>query len=166
MSLTVSRQLGYYFIAFGVLVEKGVDVGVGHVVHYGDKFVDAVGVHRHPEAQLRLDLVALRHRDIPHVVPEARQPQSAHGGGALRRSLPGGDTCYGGGVRDVSDHGLTRYAQAGLDVAELSITVRGLIEVHEIHVDLGPRKRHVRLGVQMQQRRPQGIQTGDPHLRG
>ena len=63
-------------------------------------------------------------------------------------------------------HGLARDAEAGLDIAELAIAVRGLVEVHEIHVDLGPRQGHVGLGMEMEQRRLQRIQTGDPHLRG
>ena len=48
---------------------------VGDRVDGGDQVVDAVGVDRDAEAQLRLDLVALGHRDVAHVVAEAGQPQ-------------------------------------------------------------------------------------------
>src|SRR3712207_7801238 len=54
-------------------------------VDHGDQVVDAPGVHRHAEADLGLDLVALGHRDVAHVVAEARQPQRA-GGGRDRKS--------------------------------------------------------------------------------
>jgi hypothetical protein len=56
-------------------------------------------------------------------------------------------------------------AEPGLDVPELPVAVRGLVEVHEVHVDRRPRQRGVGLGVQVQQRLAQRVQPGDPHLR-
>ncbi len=41
------------------------------------------------------------------------------------------------GLDDVADDGLARDAEPGLDVAELAVAVRGLVEVHEVEVD-GP----------------------------
>jgi hypothetical protein len=61
--------------------------------------------------------------------------------------------------------GLAGHAEAGLDEPELPVAVRGLVEVHEVHVDLVPRQADVRLRVQVQQRRVQCVQAGDPHLR-
>ena len=51
-----------------------------------------------------------------------------------------------------------------LDVAELTIAVRRLVQVHEVHVDLVPRQREVHLGVQVQQGLSQSIEPGDPRL--
>ncbi|MEG8035510.1 hypothetical protein QP157_09305 [Sphingomonas sp. LR61] len=51
-------------------------------------------------------------------------------------------------------------------VAELTVAVRGLVEVHEVEVDVRPRQGDVRLRVQVQQRLCQRLQTTDPHLRG
>ena len=41
---------------------------------------------------------------------------------------------------------------AGLDEPELAVAVRGLVEVHEVHVDLRPRQLAVELRVQVQER--------------
>ena len=64
------------------------------------------------------------------------------------------------------DDDLPRVAQTRDDVCELAVAVRGLVEVHEVHVDLGPRQVPTELGVKVQQRLAQGLEPGDPHLRG
>ena len=64
------------------------------------------------------------------------------------------------------DHGGARDVEARLDVAELAVAVRGLVEVHEVEVDLRPGQFDVRLRVQVQQRLLQRVESGDPHLRG
>ena len=40
----------------------------------------------------------------------------------------------------------------------------GLVQVHEVHVDLVPGKRDVDLGVQVQERLSQDVEPGDPRL--
>jgi hypothetical protein len=67
-------------------------------------------------------------------------------------------------VADVADDRLARHAETGLHVAELAVAVGGLVEVHEVEVDVGPGQRHVRLRVQVQQRLAQGVEAADPHL--
>ena len=100
-----------------------------------DQVVDAVGVDRHAEPQLGLDLVALGDRDVAHVVAEPGQPQRAQlrasGGGPRPRPDPLGHR----GIADVPGDGLAGHAEPGLDVAELPVAVRRLVEVHEVHVD-------------------------------
>jgi hypothetical protein len=66
----------------------------------------------------------------------------------------------------VADDGLARDAETRLDVAELPVAVGGLVEVHEVEVDLGPGQLDVRLRVQVQQRLLQRVEARDPHLRG
>jgi hypothetical protein len=56
--------------------------------------------------------------------------------------------------------------ETGLDVAELAVAVRGLVEVHEVHVDLRPGQLDIGLGVQVQQRLAERVEPGDPHLGG
>lgn len=41
----------------------------------------------------------------------------------------------------------------------------GLVEVHEVEVDLVPGQLDIGLGVQVEQRLAQRVQPGDPHLR-
>ena len=69
-----------------------------------------------------------------------------------------------GRVAHVPGDGLAGHAQAGRDVAELAVAVRGLVEVHEVEVDGVPRQLDVGLRVQVQQRRAQRVEAGDPHL--
>ena len=64
----------------------------------------------------------------------------------------------------MADDGLARDAQTGLDVAELTVAVRGLVEVHEVEVDVVPGQLDVGLRVQVQERLLQRVEAGDPHL--
>jgi hypothetical protein len=54
--------------------------------------------------------------------------------------------------RTRGDDGLAANAEPGQDVRELAVAVCGLIEVHELKVDVGPGQFDVGLGVQVQQR--------------
>ena len=50
------------------------------------------------------------------------------------------------------------------DEAELAVAMRRLIEIHEVHVDAGPRQLSTELRVQVQPGLRQGLQPGNPHL--
>jgi len=52
----------------------------------------------------------------------------------------------------MADDGGAFHPDPGLDVGELAIAVRRLVEVHEVHVDGRPGQLDVGLGVQVQQR--------------
>ena len=45
-----------------------------------------------------------------------------------------------------------------------AVTVGGLIEVHEVHIDRAPRQVSIELSVQVKERLLQDIQTPDPHF--
>ena len=64
----------------------------------------------------------------------------------------------------VSRNDLVGDAESRKDVAVLSVAVRRLVQVHEIHVDLVVGKLLIRLGVQMQQGLGQDLKALDPHL--
>ena len=64
----------------------------------------------------------------------------------------------------MAGHRLSPERHPRLDVAELTVAVGGLVQVHEVHVDLVPGKREVHLGVQVQQRLCQDVEPGDPRL--
>src|SRR5699024_11456316 len=65
---------------------------------------------------------------------------------SLHDALPISDSLLDVRVAHVSDDGFAGNAQSGGDVPEFSIPVRGLVQVHEVHVDLCPRQFDVRLG--------------------
>src|SRR5699024_7684650 len=166
VTLPAPAQLGGDLVQLLVLGDQCVDRAVLDRIDHLDQVVDAPGVHGDAEPQLRLGLVTLGDGDVAHVVTEAGELQRMHLGPAGRGAGPAPDPGLHDRVARVTHHGLAVHAQAGGDVTELAVAVRGLVEVHEVHVDRGPGQLHVRLGVQVQQRGAQGVQALDPHLRG
>ena len=82
---------------------------------------------------------------------------------AAGRARPGADPVGDVRVLPVADDGLAGDPQPGLDEPELAVAVGGLVQVHEVHVDLGPRQIAVELRVQVEQRLGQRLEAGDPH---
>ena len=66
----------------------------------------------------------------------------------------------------MADHDLAVEPQPRVDKPGLAVPVRGLVQVHEIHVDLVPRQIAIELGVQVQKRLLQLGQSANPHLGG
>ena len=161
---SADAQLGRDVVEVLVLGDELVDHGLVDRVDDLDQVVDAVRVDRDAETQLRLDLVALGDRDVAHVVAEAGELERTHLGGTCGGPGPDADATADVRVADVADDGLARDAEAGLDVAELPVAVRGLVEVHEVHVDRRPRNVTVGLRVQVEERLAQGVEAVDPHL--
>ena len=145
-------QLALYVVRVGVLHDELVDLLVRDGIDDLDQVVDAVGVDRHAPPQLGLDLVALGHRDVAHVVAEPGQPHRGELRPPVRRACPRPDASRDARVADVAGDRLAFETQPGLDEAELAVAVRRLVQVHEVHVDLGPGQLDVGLGVQVQQR--------------
>jgi hypothetical protein len=113
---------------------------------------------------VRLDLVALGHRDAAHVVADPRDRQPGGLVPAAGRPRPVPDPRERGRVGPVADNGLARQPHARLEERELAVAVRGLVGVHVVHVDLRPRQCAIELRVQVQQRLGEDAQAGDPHL--
>ena len=65
----------------------------------------------------------------------------------------------------MSDDRLASQPHPRLNEPELAVAVGGLVQVHEVHVDLSPRQREVGLCVEVQQRLAERIEAGDPRLR-
>ncbi|CAH0327263.1 hypothetical protein SRABI128_05928 [Microbacterium sp. Bi128] len=157
-------ELGGHLVELLVFGDEGVDVGLCRAVHGVGEFIDGPSVDRDAEAQLGLGLVPFGDGDIAHVVAETGQLEGPDGRPTRRGALPGSDLAGHLGVGHVADDGFARDAEAGLDVAELAVAVRGLVQVHEVEVDVRPRQFHVGLGVQVQERLPEQVQALDPHL--
>ena len=142
-----------------------VGVRVARLRDRGGELVDPVAVDGDAEADLRLDLVALGHRDVAHVVAEPGDAELVRLAPAGRGAGPEPDALSDGRVVDVADDGLPSHAHPRREVAELAVAVGRLGQVHELHVDLGPREIAVELRVEVEERLLQGGQPGDPHLR-
>ena len=87
----------------------------------------------------------------------SRQPR----GGAR----PDADPLAHARLAPVADDRLPHEAHPRLHERELPVAVRGLVQVHEVHVDLGPGEIAVVLRVQVQEGPLEGGEPGDPHLR-
>ncbi len=107
---------------------------------------------REAEPALGLHLVALGDGDLAHVVAEAGDPARLPVGLGARGARPRPDLLLDGRVAPVADDHLALEAQAGGDEPELPVAVGGLVEVHEVHVDVGPRDLAVVLRVEVQER--------------
>jgi hypothetical protein len=148
-----------------VLAYELADRGIGHRIHFGHEIADAVPVDRKTEFHFGRDFVALGHGNVTHVVPEARELRALPILPRPRRAHPSADAILHLRVAPVADDHLPPESHTRVNESCLTVAVRRLVEIHEIHVDRAPRQVAVELRVQMEKRLPQQIQSADPHLR-
>ena len=117
-----------------VLVHLGVHLGLGELVHRLNEVADRPIIHLPAELYLRLDLVALGDGDVAHVVPEADDAQLVREVIAYGRAHPGAQLLEHRRVLPIARDDLARQAHTRADEAVLAVAVRGLVEVHEVHV--------------------------------
>ena len=134
------RSEGTTHVRALVLRDERIDVGLRHGVNNRHEVVDTVRVDRHAEPELGLDLVAFGNGDIAHVVAESDESHVVRGLPSDGGPGPVGDA--GDGVRCPTNDRRPSCVAASprLDEPELAIAVRRLIWVHEVHVDLSPRR--------------------------
>ena len=147
-----------------VLRDQVVDRRVADRGHAIRQVAHAVAVDREAEPRLGLDLVALGDRDVAHVVAEPGDLEAMGLVPAGRRPRPRAEPRQDGRVLPVADDRLAAPAQPRLDERELAVAVGGLVQVHEVHVDVGPGQVAVVLGVEVDEGLAQVGQPADPHL--
>jgi hypothetical protein len=149
VSISTAPKLSCDGVARFVFRRQVVDVRVCHGVYGVHEVIDAVRVDRDTETQLSFNLVALGNGDIAHIVAEPSYLHAAEGGVADGGLGPHPDAFPHRRVRHVSRDSLAPHPNPRLCVAELTVAVRGLVEVHEIHVDAGPGQLDIGLCVQV-----------------
>ncbi len=130
-----------------------------------DEVAHPIAVDGKSETHLGGHLVALGHRHLAHVVSESREFRPLQIVPSPRRAHPGGQPVLDLGVLPVPDDDLPAEAHARVEEPGLAIAVRGLVEVHEVHVDLPPWEVAIELGVEMDERLPEHREAANPHLR-
>ena len=123
-------------------------------------------VHLPAQLDLGLYLVALSDRHIPHVVAEPDDPQLMGEGVAHRCPHPGGQLVLYRLVLPVAGDDLPGQTHPGPDESVLPVAVGGLVQVHEVHVDLLVGDLPAILGGQVAVGLLQQIKAVDPHLAG
>ncbi len=113
---------------------------------------------------LGLDLVALGDGHLAHVVAESGDLRASRIVPGTCGSCPDAQLLLHSLLLPVADDDLAITPQTRADEPELAIAVGALVEVHEVHVDVGPRDVPIELRVQVHEGLVQRGQAGDPHL--
>ena len=130
----VLSQRGCDDITRLVFLDKLLNLRIGDFSDAFDEIAHAVTVHRKTKLHLCRDLVAFGHSDFAHVVSKAGKlgvlPVVPRGGSAGPRA----DLRLYFRVLPISDNDLPVQAHPAHDVTVFTVTVRSLIQIHEIHV--------------------------------
>jgi len=129
-----------------------VDVGVAGVIHRAHQVANAIAVDAVAKLDLRRHLVALGHGHVAHVIAKARELRALPVGPGRGRARPRAQAGLHIFIRPVAHHHLALQPQPAADEPKLAVAMRGLVQVHKVHVDLRPRNFTVVLGVQVRQR--------------
>ena len=166
VALAAGSQIRIEVVAVGILGAERVNLGIAAVPDDLREITDAVGIDRDPEDAFGLDLVALGHGYLAHIVAEAHDLERAHLLPGEGHGGPGGQAAAHPGVFPVADDHPAGDAHPGEHMAELAPAVGGLVQVHEVHIDRLPGDVAVELGVQVADRFFQLVESADPHFRG
>ena len=115
-------------------------------------------------ALLELYAVAIGNGNVVHVHTEHQTAAVVSVGNGSSHARPNGYSLLCLWALPVSYHHLAWNAHTGADMTELDVAMSRLVEVHEVHVDSVPRQLGVVLGVEVEQRLLESLQTLNPHL--
>ena len=157
------RRRGQAIAAF-ILINQRADIPLADAVDHLNQIAHRPGIDRKAEFDLGGNFIAIGDRDFTHVVAETADFQMT--GILLRNRLahPGADALMGALILPVAGNHAVLLAHARADKAELAAAVRGLIQVHKVHIDAVPRQRRVVLRVELQQRLIEDSQAVNPHF--
>ena len=165
MSGASLAKFGSNFVSGLILGAESIDGAIGYRFHDGDEITDPVGVDREAEAGLGSHLVTVGNGDLTHVISEPDVAALLPVGPGARHAHPRGDTVLHLGIAPVTYHDLAWQPESGVDESMFPVAMRGLVEIHEVHVDLGPGQVLIELGREVEQRLAKLEQAVDPHLR-
>ena len=152
-------------VAAFVFIDQRVDIAVADAIHHLHQIADRPGVDREAELNLRRHFITVGYRHFSHVIAEAAHFQMA--GILLRNRLthPRADALVRFFILPVAGDDAVLLAHARADKAEFAAAVRGLVEVHKVHINAVPWQGGVELGMELQQRLVEKRQAVNPHFR-
>ena len=115
---------------------------------------------------LKLNTVAIGNGYIVHVHTEHQTAYIVGIGYSCCNARPNGDALLSLGALPMTNNNLAGNTHAAADMTELDVAMSRLVEVHEVHVDGVPWQLCVILGVEVEKRLLECLQTLDPHLGG
>ena len=164
--LLFGRALLRHGVEVEILLDEAFCFLVGHGVDELQHVRHGIAVAGVAELDLGGDLVAFGHGHFAHVVADAGDLHGLGIGPCGGDARPHADLVLDERIGVVAVDDLAVEAETGADEAELAVAVGGLVQVHEVHVDGGPRNVAVALGVQVEHGLVEDLQTVDPHLGG
>ena len=147
-----------------VLLDEGIDVGVLDLLPVAHEFADGAVVNMITKNLLSSYLVAISNGYVVHLIAETDDKHILGISHSSGNACPNGDVLLYFRILPIAGNDLARLAETGADVAELTVTMCRLIEVHEVHVHGIPRNLLVVLGVEVQHRLVELLQAMNPHL--
>jgi len=151
-------------VFFFIHSNQGIYLGFGDLLDKGYQVTDGEVIHMVSQAHLGFHLVAIGYGHIVHVVAKA---YNLHVPGILPGDCnphPYGNPGVYILVFPMAYHYLAVLAHAGDDVSEFPVSMRALVEVHEVHVNGFPGNFFVKLSVQVQQGLLEILQPVNPHF--
>ncbi|MMZ60713.1 hypothetical protein D1872_228250 [compost metagenome] len=122
-------------ILFCIFIKQRFYFCITYLIEQMCQIANAVTVHRPSKFNLRLNLIAISNSNFAHVVSETRHLE----GTAFRKcncgSHPACNIASYFAVFPVSNHDFTGYTESRTNMTILTITMSGLVRIHEIHVD-------------------------------
>ena len=158
--------VGGKVVALLVGLHQRVDLRLGDSVHGLHQLAHRPGVDLPAQLGLDLYLIALGDGHFPHVVAKAHDLQLLADGHTHSGPHPGTQALLDVLILPVTGDDLAGHPQPGGDEAVLPVAVGGLVEVHEVHVDLIVGDLTVVLGGKMAVGLLEIHKAVDPHLGG
>ena len=141
-----------------VALDQRVDVSVRNRIHVLDEVSDAVVRNRPAELNHRLDLVAVGHRHVAHVVAEAGNLKLLAVCRGKACAHPISDAAPRFIAAPMPDDHLASQVHARGDEAELAVSVRRLVQIHKVHINARVRDVTVELRIELKERLAVGRQ--------
>ena len=152
-------------VVFAVIfLNQRVHITLRHGIHIFHRIVHAVMIDLPAELDLGFHLVAFGYGNVVHVVADTADSDVGGFHHAHSRSHPASQLLLYGRAGPVAHNYLALDSHTGYDMSIFPVAVRGLIFIHEIHVDGIVGNLLVELSVKMTQRLSVLLQAQNPHL--
>ncbi|CAH0308448.1 hypothetical protein SRABI106_03970 [Rahnella aquatilis] len=147
-----------------IFFHQRIDVAFADFVDYADQITNSVGTDAVAELDLSGNFIAFGDSNFTHIIAKTCHFQVLAFVFGGSNAHPLGDTAVRFTVLPVTGYHGVLLTHTGTDEAEFTATVRGLVQVHEVHVHGFPWDFSIELRMELHQRLMQDAQPGNPHF--